>query len=226
MKIVKEEFECQIEFEENKVNVLILEKPEEFTNVVSEFKEQLSDSDFGWILSDGGEIISFAKNIEMIINPFDTELNQKRILTKLYSTMEKNVVESELQNEWKNLYSSILSMADDIMDSMPYMLQCNQDSNITDLFKLLDVKFETNPENLLERLMDYICVINNVYGKRIFILVNIKAYLTKDELQMLYKKMFYEKIYILLIENHDNDDIIEEERITIIDKDMCVIHKS
>ena len=43
---------------------------------------------------------------------------------------------------------------------------------------------------------------------------------------MLYKKMFYEKIYLLLIENHDNNDIIEEERVTIIDKDMCVINKS
>lgn len=117
-------------------------------------------------------------------------------------------------------------MVSNVMDNMPYILQCNQEGDVTDLFKQLDVKFETNPENLLEKLIDYICVISEVFGKKVFVLVNIKSYFTKDELKLLYKKMFYEKIYLLLIENHDNNDIIEEERVTIIDKDMCVINKS
>ena len=56
MKIVKEQFECPIELEEGRVAVLILEKQEKFTDFVSELKEQLSDNDSGWILSDNGEI--------------------------------------------------------------------------------------------------------------------------------------------------------------------------
>ena len=196
MKIVKEQFECPIELEEGRVAVLILEKQEKFTDFVSELKEQLSDNDSGWILSDNGEILPFSKKLELIID------------------------------EWRILYSSMLSMVSNVMDNMPYLLQCNQEGNVTDLFKQLDVKFETNPENLLEKLIDYICVISEVFGKKVFVLVNMKSYFTKDELNMLYKKMFYEKIYLLLIENHDNNDIIEEERVTIIDKDMCVINKS
>lgn len=94
------------------------------------------------------------------------------------------------------------------------------------LDEITDKYLKGNPENLLEKLIDYICVISEVFGKKVFVLVNIKSYFTKDELKLLYKKMFYEKIYLLLIENHDNNDIIEEERVTIIDKDMCVINKS
>lgn len=108
MKIVKEQFECPIELEEGKIAVLILEKQEKFTDFVSELKEQLSDNDLGWILSDNGEILPFSKNIELIIDPFATDLNQKRILTKLYSVMGKSVVESEMMNEWRILYSSML----------------------------------------------------------------------------------------------------------------------
>lgn len=226
MKIVKEQFECPIELEEGRVAVLILEKQEKFTDFVSELKEQLSDNDSGWILSDNGEILPFSKKLELIIDPFVTDLNQKRVLTKLYSVMEKSVVESEMLNEWRILYSSMLGMVSNVMDNMPYILQCNQEGDVTDLFKQLDVKFETNPENLLEKLIDYICVISEVFGKKVFVLVNIKSYFTKDELKLLYKKMFYEKIYLLLIENHDSNDIIEEEKVTIIDKDMCVIIKS
>lgn len=33
-----------------------------FTDFVSELKEQLSDNDSGWILSDNGEILPFSKN--------------------------------------------------------------------------------------------------------------------------------------------------------------------
>lgn len=62
MKIVKEQFECPIELEEGRVAVLILEKQEKFTDFVSELKEQLSDNDSGWILSDNGEILPFQKN--------------------------------------------------------------------------------------------------------------------------------------------------------------------
>lgn len=64
MKIVKEQFECPIELEEGRVAVLILEKQEKFTDFVSELKEQLSDNDSGWILSDNGEILPFSKKLE------------------------------------------------------------------------------------------------------------------------------------------------------------------
>mgnify|MGYP003222770539 CR=1 FL=1 len=65
MKIVKEQFECPIELEEGKIAVLILEKQEKFTDFVSELKEQLSDNDLGWILSDNGEILPFFKKIRI-----------------------------------------------------------------------------------------------------------------------------------------------------------------
>lgn len=66
MKIVKEQFECPIELEEGRVAVLILEKQEKFTDFVSELKEQLSDNDSGWILSDNGEILPFSKKLEFV----------------------------------------------------------------------------------------------------------------------------------------------------------------
>lgn len=226
MKIVNEQFVCQIELVENTAMVLVIENPGLFTKTVSELREQLSDNNFGWILSENGEELSFSKYVEIIVDPFATELNQKRILTKLYSVIDRNVMESELLNQWKNLYAEMLNMTINIMDDMPYALECNKEGNVTDFLKGMEVKFDSHPENLLEKLIDYICVINNVFGKKIFILINIKSYLTKEEIVMLYKKMFYEKIFIVLIENAYNNDNIDVERIIIIDKDICVIRKS
>lgn len=55
-------------------------------------------------------------------------------------------------------------------------------------------------------------------------LVNIKAYLNKQELMELYKVAFYNKINLLLIEMAEGE-MIGEEKVYIIDSDRCLIVK-
>ena len=55
-------------------------------------------------------------------------------------------------------------------------------------------------------------------------LVNIKAYLNKQELMELYKVAFYNKINLLLIEMAEGE-VTGEERVYIIDNDRCLIVK-
>ena len=55
-------------------------------------------------------------------------------------------------------------------------------------------------------------------------LVNIKAYLNKQELMELYKVAFYNKINLFLIEMAEGE-VIGEEKVYIIDNDRCLIVK-
>lgn len=55
-------------------------------------------------------------------------------------------------------------------------------------------------------------------------LVNIKAYLNKQELMELYKVAFYNKINLLLIEMAEGE-VTGEEKVYIIDNDRCLIVK-
>ena len=55
-------------------------------------------------------------------------------------------------------------------------------------------------------------------------LVNIKAYLNKQELMELYKVAFYNKINLVLIEMPEGE-MIGEEKVYIIDNDRCLIVK-
>ena len=59
---------------------------------------------------------------------------------------------------------------------------------------------------------------------KLFVLVNIKGFLSLGQLDFLYQQSCYEKIQLLMIENHLNDEKrIGGENLIIID-DGCVIY--
>ena len=66
--------------------------------------------------------------------------------------------------------------------------------------------------------MSYIC------RCRILCLVNIKSYLNDSEIQQLYEMAFYNKMYLLLIEDFEKESK-DCEQVYIIDKDLCLIQK-
>ena len=55
------------------------------------------------------------------------------------------------------------------------------------------------------------------------VFINLKTFLSKEEVEELYKECFYRKINIILFENYDNNCIIENEKRIIIDSDLCEI---
>ena len=48
-------------------------------------------------------------------------------------------------------------------------------------------------------------------------------YLSEEELRLLYRSVFYEKLFVLLIEPCQRESALQEEQITIVDKDLCVL---
>ena len=64
---------------------------------------------------------------------------------------------------------------------------------------------------------------NQVCGIRIFIAVNLKQYLTENQIFELYKLAKYSKIQLVLIEFHMSGEKMECEDIYILDKDKCII---
>ncbi len=60
-------------------------------------------------------------------------------------------------------------------------------------------------------------------GKRLFILLNLKSALTTEEQSEFFKLMSYKKINVLLIENKVSERCAENEKIRIIDSDLCAI---
>ncbi len=216
-------FSNPINFLENNINILVLENPAIFSKMIRELLEQKEGYEGNFVLSKNYEIIDISKNIEIITDVFNLDFNSKKIVNKVYSWLNETA-NIDMLEKTRNIYKEIVTYLSHIIQYSDYPLTYNEDINITDIFKICNLKIDISADNLLEKIINYILLHMNIFNTKLFIFINLKCMLTEEELVEFYKTICYEKINILLIENVARDIIHPYERIRIIDYDMCELY--
>ena len=75
----------------------------------------------------------------------------------------------------------------------------------------------------LERIIDYIKIHSEFVKTKCFVFVNLLSYLTEYEIEKLYEFCHYEKIFIILIEDKQPENINIFSQVYLIDKDYCEV---
>lgn len=125
--------------------------------------------------------------------------------------------------ETAEVNTNIVHYLDKLIFLTSYPLAFNVDFNLLNLLKIYDMKIDTNFCSFLEKIVEYIKIVNQICHVDIFVFVGLKQYLSKDELEQLYESVFYNKIHLLLLESRQYD-ILNNENVFIIDKDLCIIN--
>ena len=92
------------------------------------------------------------------------------------------------------------------------------------MFKIYNIKIEETQETLLISLIEYLKILVNYCGIKIVSFINLKSYLSEEEILELYKYSNYNKIQLLLIESTERT-ILQNEMVHIVDADKCIINK-
>lgn len=221
MKMVYAKYGIELQIRENQINNLLIENPEVFSDFLSELLWQLQGNDGELIFSEGEKILTPARNIILISNPLVVDCNEKKIITKLYKELADNV-QNQMYAAYSEMNSKIIGLLDDILNTVPYHLESDIDLEITALLKSYNVQIATEGMLPLERLIDYLRANSSICGIRIFIILNVKQFFTKEELQQLYEFCFYEKIYLICLDGMKSYTM-NDEKCVIIDKDLCII---
>lgn len=222
MKLVHELLSRTIEFRENINNVLVIEEPTFFTKIVEDFNKQEEGKEGGVVLSENDSIIDLSKNLILITDLFNISINDKKILTKLYKIVKEEAYESANYDKTMELQNQIISYIEKLTTSLDYHVEYDLDIDFTNVFKILNLKLVEDETLLIDKLINYIKIINDLYLAKCVVIINLKAYLTKEELKNFYNEINYRKFNVLLIENKDYDRI-ETEKVYIVDKDLCEI---
>lgn len=223
MKLSYPYFEKPIIFEENKINVLIIENQKFLSNIIEELIQQINGYDGKFVLSSNSKQIEINKSIDLLIDPFTLDFNQKKIINKLYSHLKDYTVDGNYYLDLKVLQSEIFHYIESLTQTTQYPLVYLSDIDVTSLFKMVEIKLDTSYETLVEKLMDYCSIIQEFCNVSCLIILNIKCYLSDVELEQFYKFISYKKIDILLLENTVRENKLENEILHIIDSDLCDI---
>ena len=226
MKLIHEDLSNEIIFEENKVNLLIVENKEKFVEFIQEIIKQI-DGEYGkFSLFEENNELKINDKIDIIKDIFDLNLNNKKVLNKVYHELEKLSVDAEFLLETKNMENSLLKYIYYLVENYDYPLEIIEEIDLKEIFKLFSVKLSLCFSNKIEEILEYIDLVSKIFKKEIFILINFHIFLENKDIVVLYRECFYKKIKLLFVENQKPDIINNEEKLFIIDNDLCEINLS
>lgn len=220
MKLVNAEWNLEINFNENAGNLLIIENPQLYATVISHLYTQVNGGEGSFVLSHEETEYSIAREMDIVINPFGITSNCRRMQTRLQQELKEELSEF-YYDEYLNVQSEILGLWEKVTAHLPYELTYADTIEIGNLLKIADIKFVEETGDLLFNLGQYMKLLQQLLHVKILVLVNIKSYLTKEQLELLYQEAFYSKVQLLLLESYESYHL-ECESVIIIDSDKCL----
>ena len=90
------------------------------------------------------------------------------------------------------------------------------------LIKAVGICVDDDYDNLGEQLLDYFELVQEYDGKKLFILVNLRSYLSDAEMNLFLQNIVERDIQILILESSEHP-ILEWECRHIVDADFCIL---
>lgn len=205
---------------EGEALTLVIENPVSLRNTVNCFKGNNTEI----VLFDEFEELDFNKNVEFIDNIFDVDFMSKKIINKLNE--EAGQIASDFQKETISVFGTINEYAETISSSFDLPVKFSFLDDIDRFMKFLNFYIDTEDMTLPEMLISYMEVCRKIFGKKLFVVLNIKSFLSDEEFELFCKNINYEKFYVLFIEAYDCKRASKYEKKVIIDNDLCVIYSN
>lgn len=140
------------------------------------------------------------------------------MLTEVLKYLSASIEDADiilLQKE----YLKIINKFKKVINNVDLPISLEEEINIESIFKTLHLSIEEKDE-LLDNLFLLIDLENTLKFNNILVFVNLKQYLSKNELIEFYKYAIYNKIQILLIDSQAYGVTLEYEKKLIIDENL------
>ena len=220
MKIIHPIFQEPIILEDDKVCVIQIENKRCYRELLCEIFYQSNHTLEGrFLVTEEAKNFDLGKDVHII----SIDSNQRKIISKLYQRLEATAEESDFYLETQEVLSKIQKFISLLTDNETVALNFKEEVSLQDLFKIADVKIECENIRLLEKLLDYLGIVQEFLKPKCIIVMGLKQFFEKEELEEIYKFAVYQEIRLILIENVMDVGNYEWEEKVIIDGDLCEI---
>ncbi|NLL44455.1 MAG: type II-A CRISPR-associated protein Csn2 [Mollicutes bacterium] len=160
--------------------------------------------------------VNIANRISVIIDYFNIDFNSKKVLAFINNLIVGSINEKDILSI-NQYYNKILDIILDNTDDINISLEVNDEFDIQNIIKLFKITVK-NKDNILDKITLFIDLEKELSINEFIVLVNIKQYLTKEELIELYKYAIYNQIKLLLVDYGYYGVTIENEKKIVIDE--------
>lgn len=209
---------------ENEIPILVIENKTLYQNFIFELISELNgiESEHNFFIDD--KQLNLRKDLELILDMFTLDINKSKNITKLYNYIKSEYINNEKLMQTTQLSAKIVEYIQGIVNEIDFDLTFETNVDLQVILKVVDLKFYYEDSTLLEKLIDYIKIMHDFLGKKLFVIANFKTIFSAQEQQQFYEFLMYNKIEILLLETLVPTQKLENEIYRIIDDDLCVIY--
>lgn len=212
----------KVDIEEGKTSVLVMENPIVMREYLLELETQLQGESGDFVLSVDYEPVSISKNLLLVKDPLNIDCNDKKILTKLYQNIaDEEKMQSYVERD--KFDKAYLEYLRELCLLSPLPLSYDERLSLGELLKSAHVVIDYIVGNYVENLWHYIRAMSDLLHIKLFVFVNLKCFLSNEEMDLLYRQCFYEQKQLLLIESFDSPFRTDEKK-CVVDADGCVIY--
>ena len=224
MIFVSYENGIESKLETDRINVLVLEDSEQYTEMIQELWNQIHKVEETLFLYGAeNELLDMSKRCDILFSIKDLSLQNSRIQKKLTTYLAEEIQMSELYDKIVENQAELLRIMDDIKNLSEYLICMNEEYNVVDILKYLGVKLSETQGSFCEKLIDYMKISYDFLKIDVFFVVGCKGYLKEKDYEYLQEWTRYQQITLVLIEC-DEDRLPLGMNKYIIDRDRCVIH--
>ena len=224
MIFVSHENGIESKLETDRINVLVLEDSEQYTEMIQELWNQIHKVEETLFLYGAeNELLDMSKRCDILFSIKDLSLQNSRIQKKLTTYLAEEIQMSELYDKIVENQAELLRIMDDIKNLSEYLIGMNEEYNVVDILKYLGVKLSETQGSFCEKLIDYMKISYDFLKIDVFFVVGCKGYLKEKDYEYLQEWTRYQQITLVLIEC-DEDRLPLGMNKYIIDRDRCVIH--
>ena len=224
MKIINKNWQRKIKIEDNIIYTLVFENKKYYRENIIELINQYKGNEGSYILSNDNKEISFDKNSFIITDIFNIDINSKRVLTKIYNLLLKEIVEDI--SSYNELSTNIRLYFEKLIFNSSLEIEQGEEIDMSSLLKLGDFKLYVEQDDILEKFVKFLKVLTELWGCKIIFVVGLHTVFTQDEIIEIYKEVCLNKINIINIEYQQFNNLSNEnykEIVYIFDGDNCEI---
>lgn len=219
MKLRFNYLESDIDLEKCCINVIEVENKSYFYRMVNGLNllslgEPIEEINF---YDDLGECY-IAGKINIVTDYFDFDFNEKKYSSNLVKIINKEITEID-ENALSNIYKKMQSLYNKVLINIDLPLSSKQEFTTDAIFKMLKISIDKK-EKLLENLLLLLDLEKNFNIDKLVVFVNLKQYLSKEDLIEVYKYSIYNNVTILLIDSQTYGPTISYEKKLIIDETL------
>lgn len=222
MRFVFYEINNVFEINNGFVNSLVIENRDLFFRLLKDVSLAVEGIEGSAVLSKEHKPISFPKNVEILSDFINFDINNKSLITKITSALEKASLDEENYMETQRLMGEIEVQLSKWAFEFPCDIVPTKITPLS-LIKSAGIELRNSYEGRFgeaEKLLDYMELVREFDCDKLFITVNMRAFFADDIVEKFIETVISNEIKLLMIENKSYSILKGEKRYTI-DEDLC-----